>query len=115
MAVFRGFDQDSNHNIQIVLGLSGAELRGSAKNFTRHNGCNKKIVTILLAEWPNSMNQQFLSFYLFGCIFVDNFEFNLVHFSFGMNFRTKYKNCIVQGLCVAYMKSARVQHETWFG
>ena len=30
MAVFRGFDQDSNHNIQIVLGLSGAELRGSA-------------------------------------------------------------------------------------
>ena len=47
MAVFRGFDQDSNHNIQIVLGLSGAELRSSAKNFTRHNGCSKNILALL--------------------------------------------------------------------
>ena len=34
MAVFRGFDQDSNHTMHKVIVLNGAELSGSGKNGT---------------------------------------------------------------------------------
>ena len=50
MAVFRGFDQDSNHIIQIVLGLSGAELSGSDLNITSCNRGNTKYATLFLAD-----------------------------------------------------------------
>ena len=46
MAVFRGFDQDSNCNIQLVLGLSGAELSG----ITSCNSGNTKYATVFLAD-----------------------------------------------------------------
>ena len=51
MAVFRGFDQDSNHNIQIVLGLSGADLSG----ITSCNSGNTKNATLFLSDvWMTS-------------------------------------------------------------
>ena len=50
MAVFRGFDQDSNHNIQIVLGLSGAELSDSTLKITSCNRGNTKYAKMFLAD-----------------------------------------------------------------